>query len=375
MGWRDLVLDRITTDTSGGGYTSNDFLGRSNARRKRYPGVSDPIADLGPLGDANAFEGRLQEEPIASQTQPWRPSSNRRTMSGFDIPEQGPALTDYLQHISKVPTHEEYSPSVWHKLAGSLSGAVAGGTQGVGAGMKAAQSVVDLPYQRAREDYELKGQSLEAAAKIEEASQRNRTAYQKGIWDQEEADKDREVKWANSEINRLKAEQAAKRIALEAEAKRATNQTAVDRLNAQIVDNDRKYDTELAKLELMKQNVGINQQRANTGQYAAESGRISANAAAQNATTNAGRGTAYEGYMKRLGQPKAMSPASVGITRRIVEEELKNEHPEWFNPKTGAVIDSRKYEDEIQRRLLMRIPGFTRDRQLEPDDDPYEVIQ
>jgi hypothetical protein len=372
MGWRDLVLDRITDDQSGGGYTSNDFLGRSNTRRKRMPGVSDPISDLGPLGDANAFEGRIQEEPIESQTQPWRPSSNRRTMSGFDIPEQGPAMTEYLKHIENVPgdNGENYSPSIWRRMLAGLSGGAAGATGGALQGIKAAQYINEIPYRRAVEDYERKGQSLESAAKIEEASQRNRTAYQKGIWDQEEADKDREVKWANSEINRLKAEQAAKRIALEAEAKRATNQTAVDRLNAQIVDNDRKYDTELAKLELMKQNVGINQQRANTGQYAAESGRISANAAAQNATTNTGRGKAYEGYIGRLGQPKPMSPASIGITRRIIEEELKNEFGAQILDKQGEVKPEYRaeFERQIQRRLRERVGNTA------PDDNPYEII-
>ena len=150
MGWRDLVLDRITDDDSGGGFTP-DFFQRSGARKKYLPNTNDPIGSL-----------RLppaQEEPIDSVTQPWRPTTNRRTMSAYSLPEQGPAMTDYLQHISNIPKREDYAPSIWHKLAGSLSGGVAGGQQGARhrmrgqqglhlGGLEAVGQVVDHPQTR-----------------------------------------------------------------------------------------------------------------------------------------------------------------------------------------------------------------------------------
>jgi hypothetical protein len=325
------------------------------------PGVSDPISDLGPLGDANAFEGRLQEEPIESPTQPWRPSSNRRT-DDYEY-EQGPAMTDYLQHIQNVPDSStgDYNPSIWRRMLAGLAGGAAGGSGGALQGIKAAQSINEMPYRRAVEDYERKGSALESAARIEDATQKTRQAYQKQIADQEDKDEDRKVKWANSEISRLRAEQATKRITIDQEIRQATNQITRDRLEAQKKKWDDDSENEIARLEILKTNAG--------------SSRISANASAQNATTNAGRGAAYTNYMNRLGQPKPMSPASQGITRRIAEEELKNEHPEWLDPKTGAVKDTRAFEVELQRRLRMRIPAFTSDRELEPEDNPYEIIQ
>ena len=43
----------------------------------------------------------------------------------------------------------------------------------------------------------------------------------------------------------------------------------------------------------------------------------------QQADTASRRADAYTGYMGRLGRPKPMSAASQGITRRIVQEEIR----------------------------------------------------
>ena len=118
------------------------------------------------------------------------------------------------------------SPSIWHRLVGGLAGGVTGGQQGAAADIKTAQGILDMPYNRAREDYELKGQALESAAKIEETTNRSRQAYEKELAGQKIEDADREVKWANSEINRIRAEQAARRITLEEEIKRLLTRLA-----------------------------------------------------------------------------------------------------------------------------------------------------
>jgi hypothetical protein len=367
MGWMDIA--RIIEDDDSGGGMAPDFFTRSYQRRKASPSVADPLkyagADFG-----------SEETPVTSMQQTWRPPNSRSNRYEFSD-EPGPATKDYLKHIQSAPTHEQYSPSIWHRLSAGLVGGVTGGQQGAAAGYKTAQGVLETPYQRAVQDYELKGQGLEAAAKIEEATNRTRQAYQKAAWDQEEADKDREVKWANSEINRIKAEQAAKRIALEAEAKKATNQVAVDRLNAEINKWDNQYNTELAKLELVKQGLGIRQQQANTGQYNAATNRMGTESriatGEQNAETNARRADAYTGYMGRLGQPKAPTQASIGIGRRIIEEEIKNENPKILD-KQGAVKPeyAPEFERQIQERLRRR--GLITGTVSEPDADRYEVI-
>jgi hypothetical protein len=365
MGWMDLA--RLTDDESGGLQLGN-FFTRSINRRAQNPGAADPIG--------NTRLPRAQEAPITSMTEPWKPQKNRHTMEAFETP----AMTDYLKHIQNAPTHSEYAPSIWHRIVGSIGGAAEGGTRGALAGMKTALDITELPYRRAVQDYEIKGQSLESAAKLEEAGNRTRQAYQKAIMEQDEADKDREVKWANSEINRIKAEQAARRITLQAEIDRATNQVAVDRLTAQRDKWERDSQAELDRLEIMKQD-------ADTRRYSAESGRMTAGASVtnaatnqQNANTNSRRADYYGQGIRNRNQPRPMTPASVGITRRIVEEELMNENPTWLNSQGIVKPEFRKqYEDAIQRRLLMRIPNYNFNRELEPesndDDNPYEVIQ
>ena len=81
-------------------------------------------------------------------------------------------------------------------------------------------------------------QGLEAAAKIEEATQRNKTAYKKALLEQDEADKDREVKWANSEIANLKAQATIERVKITDQIRLATNEGTAQRLRNQLAQNE-----------------------------------------------------------------------------------------------------------------------------------------
>ena len=363
MGWMDLA--RLTDDETGGLQLGN-FFTRSINRRSQNPGAADPIG--------NTRLPRAQEAPITSMTETWQPHKNRRTMEAFETP----AMTDYLKHIQNVPKREDYSPSIWHRIVGSIGGAAEGGTRGALAGMKTALDINEIPYRRAREDYELKGAGLESAAKLEEAGNRNRNAYLKSIMEQDEADKDREVKWANSEISRIKADASIKRLAILDEIKKSTNEATVQRLQNQLARFDQEHQEAIDRLEVAKMNAGANQTRANAAV-------TSANAAATNAGANVTRANAYANRQTQLTEPKQPTAAQIGITRRIIEEEIMNENPNWLNNQGVVRPENRQeYEMEIQRRLRRRIQGYG-NIPLGPDgpafmgdiddDNPYEVIQ
>jgi hypothetical protein len=360
MGWMDIArIIEPDPETSFGGRLANDFFTSSGLGRK-----------------TKKFDFGSTEEPITSMTETWQPPTSRRNRLSEEDFAPGPAMTDYLKHIQNVPKREEYSPSIWHRLVGGLSGGVEGGTRGAAAGIKTASEVLDMPYRRAREDYELKGSGLEAAAKLEELTQRNKTAYKKELLQQDEADKDREVKWANSEINRIKAEQAARRITLEEEIKRATNETSRQRLQGQLDKWLRDSDNELAKLELLKQDVGTRQFAAQTGRMNAVTNQGGLAVRQQEADTSSRKTDAYTGYMGRLGQLKPPTAASIGITRRIIEEEIKNEYPDILD-RQGAVRPdkSRQFEQEIQRRLRTRLTNMGgMGGGNEPEENPYEPV-
>lgn len=78
-----------------------------------------------------------------------------------------PALEAYAAQVSQTPRREEYRPRFWDRLAAGMSGFSEGGLRGGGAGVEAAMNVLNTPYRRALEDYNIRLGGYKGAADVE----------------------------------------------------------------------------------------------------------------------------------------------------------------------------------------------------------------
>jgi len=93
--------------------------------------------------------------------------------------KQGPAMGAYQEHLGNIPQYQK--PGGWHKFGSALVGAATGLQQGAGAGWKAGQEALHLPYQRAMDEWGTKEQALGRQADIEDKSTGRRLAFMKEV--------------------------------------------------------------------------------------------------------------------------------------------------------------------------------------------------
>jgi hypothetical protein len=290
------MAGRYLSDIVSGGSLTGKNVGRKN------PWISAGVEEEQPT----QF-GIPTGEDWASHNQ------RRKRLSEADF--QSPVMQRYLEHISQTPNRADYNPSIWHRIVAGVAGGAEGGSRGALAGIKAAEEVKNLPYRRALEDYDIKGQGLESAAKLEQVNQKQKLEYHKYLGEEDEADRDRMVKWATQETARYNAETTRMRYEWDKKIREATNQRELDRLTAQ------KAQWEAANKEAAKR-TGILQQQANTA---------------------ANRATSYKDYLGTLGN-KPPSQTQLAAARQLAEDEVRNEHlvdVETFiptDPKTGKKI-------------------------------------
>lgn len=108
------------------------------------------------------------------------PASNTASMT----PTLSPAQARYKAALDNVPNSGDYKPSKMRRLAAAISGGFAGASGGPLAGMHAAQSLIDAPYQAAVEKWQgnvgaAAGQAgIEEKAMAEEVARRRAAAYE-----------------------------------------------------------------------------------------------------------------------------------------------------------------------------------------------------
>lgn len=78
-----------------------------------------------------------------------------------------PALEAYADQVSHTPRREDYKPRFWDRLIASMSGFSEGGLRGGGAGVSSAMDVLNTPYRRALEDYNIRLGGYKGAADVE----------------------------------------------------------------------------------------------------------------------------------------------------------------------------------------------------------------
>ena len=267
-----------------------------------------------------------------------------RGMNNFDQTQfSSPAMERYLEHASNVPLRENYSPSIWHRIVGSLAGAVSGGTKGPLAGIESAERVLEMPYRRAVEDYEFKGQGLEAGAKLEQTKQKQRLDYMKAVNDSENDRINGMIKDNDSRTRAKRAEIDAQRYEWKNRIDQAKNEIQATEARNQMTRWEAQSANELAGLENERKELSIRQQEANT---------------------NALRGTAYQQSVTGLNQSRATrlpyTQPALQAGREVIISELQNERPDLFDDSGMPEDDasSNMIEQEIQARLRRRIPGY-----------------
>jgi len=92
---------------------------------------------------------------------------------------QGPSTQAYEEHMKNIPQYQK--PGGWHRFGSALVGAATGLQQGAGAGWKAGQEALNLPHQRAMEEWSTKEQGLGRQAELEDKSTGRRLSFMKEV--------------------------------------------------------------------------------------------------------------------------------------------------------------------------------------------------
>lgn len=132
-----------------------------------------------------------------------KPRFPKRRDPLLDLLEQpSPSVESFKNYITERPTREQFAPSAWDKISGALVGAFHGPEMG--------RDVATRKFDTALSDYRLRGEGLEDQARIEEAdlNRRVRAANYSGQLENREAE--RAHREAQLELEREKAEEAAR---------------------------------------------------------------------------------------------------------------------------------------------------------------------
>jgi len=135
------------------------------------PDFSDPNQ-----GDQLGYynPGQFMGPPASGQfdfpVQDFRQQSFAQGMNGFAPLFGGgntPAISRYQEYLGSTPERQDYQPNIWGKILASISG-LSAGVKSPAAGIQTALGVMDIPYQRALDQYKIEEPGLRQAASLEE---------------------------------------------------------------------------------------------------------------------------------------------------------------------------------------------------------------
>lgn len=130
-----------------------------------------------PSWSAPSYRGDFGASSMTSQMG-FQPQQTRPVdrFSQLEFPElQNQALSTYKDYLAKAPTREQYNPSIWEKIGAALAGSsTAWASKNPGAGLEVTRNFLDDRYNRAVQDWDIKGKGLAAAANIEENENTNK---------------------------------------------------------------------------------------------------------------------------------------------------------------------------------------------------------
>lgn len=125
----------------------------------------------------------LAPERSVSITQPEAEQVQDETdpiMSALSKLRGGQAANAYREHISKMPTQQEYAPSKTRRFGGALA-AAAGAFNDPKMGAAIGEQIIGAPYRNALEGWQMKGAGLKEQANIESSDVKSQLEYVKAI--------------------------------------------------------------------------------------------------------------------------------------------------------------------------------------------------
>lgn len=111
--------------------------------------------------------------------------------------DEGPALSAYKEHLSKLPQREEYGNSTGRKLLAGVVGGLQALREGPGAGIKTTTGILDDRYNDALVDYKNRAAGLQEQAGLEQAQTNSKLKYLIDSQDLIRKDRDLDIKGRN----------------------------------------------------------------------------------------------------------------------------------------------------------------------------------
>jgi hypothetical protein len=252
--------------------------------------------------------------------------------SGFDTP----MLRQLSQYIQNVPQPSDYAPSRMQRVMASLAGM--GGSVGptsmwggVPVGFKAdtgrqfeiTKAIEQAPYEKALQNYQIKGQALEKGAGIEERDIANRRAIQESSERIAETTRENKARDADREVQRERQQQDsdtrlqkvtdyADKMAAALKEKQDEFAATQQRLKD---ESNRKEGDFQAQLKLRDQ-MNANLLELHKAENDARQARFDAQQAQQKAEADR-KAADYEKRISDLSKPKPIEPTETTVTKTV----------------------------------------------------------
>lgn len=285
--------------------------------------------------------------------------------------KEGPAMSAYKTTLAAVPQQDDYRPSVMTRIAAGLGG-FSEGLRDPARGIQTAMETNRSPYMNAMQDWTTKAKSQSEGAKIESDESAGDMKDLMDAWGMKQ-------KYRDYILNREKihGEMGINQGKLAVEQRNAD--TAAARADAYIkAQNDPNFEflnqTDGSVLKVDKKGIRPNEviPAHNVAAFLAQSGRISANAAAtqataatRNAETNANRAATYGKYVEKMPgtRPQSATDQTRGMDLALREMAMD---PAWkkfvkmdptsglYDPKDPGDFypeEWQLFQDELKDRM------------------------
>jgi len=331
----------------------------------------------------------------------------------------GQASNAYREHITKLPTREEYAPSQTRRIGGALAAAAAGFNDPK-MGAYVGEQIINAPYRNAMESWQTKGAGLKEQADIEKDDATAQLNYVKAVRQQQ-------VDAENQALNRRKVDidefgANTTRAYREAQIRDMATKGYTHRVGADGNEEMVKVmeDGTVDRIGLGPSLAGRTQadreRGTNIQAFGAETGRINANTGIGNLNQ---RGTEFNYRMGQDAITNAQADQRIGISQQQADQSGMNAgaagfvpareqldaagvagrnvmaaHPEWSNwfDETGLLKPSSSFwtdqtsnpdyakaaqavKDEIAKVTATRRPGVGARPRANPTAPPQGMGQ
>jgi hypothetical protein len=247
--------------------------------------------------------------------------------------QTGPAMSAYKQSLAAVPNAEDYKPNWLTRIAAGLSG-LSAGVRNPAAGVQTAMGLNRAGYENAVNDWTTKLKGQGEGARIEEAEHDGemkdltqaygmRMKYRDYLLKRDKQGHDMDIADEKLGVDRQNANTNAARAQAYIQAQNRADLDFIPQQDGSILQIDKRS----GKREVVPAHT-VAAYSAQTGRISANASASSADAAQQNAKTNARRANIYESYVGKYGTTR---PQSATDQTRAMDLALRQMYmdPDW----------------------------------------------